>query len=130
MRFFDTLFGEGCAVDRLKSELDSRQVDVRITPAGLREFAMDAEVAAKSSASSLQAHLPYARRLHEEISARADFLRTWTLSDDRINTDAFSQRLAGLARKYALPRPWRVSEPVPVPARHPTPTYLNWTSAA
>jgi hypothetical protein len=130
MRFFDALFGEGCAVDRLKEELDSRQVEVRITPAGLREFAMDAEAAAKSSASSLQTHLPYARRLHEEISARADFLRTWTLSDDRISGDAFSQRLAGLARKYALPRPWRVPEPVPVPARHPTPTYLRWTSAA
>jgi hypothetical protein len=130
MRFFEALFGEGCAVDRLKDELDSRRVDVRITPAGLREFAMDAEAAAKSAASSLQAHLPYARRLHEEISARADFLRTWTLSDDRIDTDALSQRLAGLARKYALPRPWRVPEPVPVPARHPTPTYLRWTSAA
>jgi len=130
MRFLDTFFGAGCAVDRLKEELDSRHVDVQITAAGLREFATDAEIAAKSAASSLQAHLPYARRLHEEISARADFLRTWTLSDDRINTDAFSQRLAGLARKYALPRAWRVPEALPVPARHPTPTYLRWTSAA
>jgi hypothetical protein len=129
MKFLDGLFGASCAVDRLKEELDSRRVEVRITPAGLREFAMDAEAAAKSAASTLQAHLPYARRLHEEISTRADFLRTWTLSDDRIDTDALSQRLAGMARKYALPRAWHVPEPVPVPARNPTPTYLRWASA-
>lgn len=130
MRLLDTLFGASSAVDRLKEELATRNVDVRITTAGLREFAMDAEAAAKSPASRLQAHLPYARRLNEEISARADFLRTWTLSDDRIRTDALSQRLAGMARKYALPRAWRVTEPVPVAARHPTPTYLRWTSAS
>jgi hypothetical protein len=129
MKFLDTLFGAN-PIERLKEELDSRHVDVRITAAGLREFALDAEVAAKSAVSSLQAHLPYARRLQEEISARADFLRTWTLSDDRIDTDALSQRLAGLARKYALPRAWLVPESVPVAARHPTPTYLRWTSAA
>ena len=129
MKFLDAFFGASCAVDLLKEELESRRVDVRMTAAGLREFAMDAEAAAKSAASTLQAHLPYARRLHEEISARADFLRTWTLSDDRINADALSQRLAGMARKYALPRAWRVPESVPVPARNPTPTYLRWASA-
>jgi hypothetical protein len=128
MRFFD-LFGESCAVDRLKQELDSRSVDVRITPAGLREFAMDAEAAAKSPESRLQAHLPYARRLHEEIAARAEFLRTWTTSDDHVPTDNLGLRLAGIARKYALPRPWRIVDSLPVAARHPTPTYLRWTSA-
>jgi len=128
MRFFD-LFGESCAVEHLKQELDSRSVDVRITPTGLREFAMDAEAAAKSPASRLQAHLPYARRLHEEIEARAEFLRTWTTSDDLVPTDTLGLRLAGIARKYALPRPWRIVDPRPVAARHPTPTYLRWTSA-
>jgi hypothetical protein len=128
MKLFESFFGAGCAVDRLKEELESRGVNVWITPAGLREFATDAEAAAESTASSLQAHLPYARRLHDQIAARADFLRTWTLSDDRINADTFSQRLAGMARKYALPRPWKVPEAVPSAARHPTPTYLNWAS--
>ncbi|HEU4624388.1 MAG TPA: hypothetical protein VFS52_06490 [Steroidobacteraceae bacterium] len=130
MKFLDTLFGATSAVDLLKEALESRGVDVRITPAGLREFARDAEIAAKSTASTLQAHLPYVRRLHDEIAVRADFLRTWTLTDDRIGNDPLGQRLAGLARKFALPRAWRVPEAVPVPARHPTPTYLRWTSAA
>lgn len=128
MRFLDLFSGEGCAVDRLKEELEARKVKVTITPAGLREFARDAEVAAQSPSSTLQAHLPYARRLREEIAARAEFLRTWTHSDDRISTDAVAQRLAGLARKYALPRPWRVPDAVPVAARNPTPTYLYWAS--
>lgn len=128
MRFLNLFSGAECAVDRLKEELDSRKVNVTITPAGLREFALDAEAAAKSPSSTLQAHLPYVRRLREEISARAEFLRTWTKSDDRIGTDAVGQRLAGLARKYALPRPWRVPDSVPVAARHPTPTYLYWAS--
>ena len=128
MRFLEFFSGESCAVDRLKQELNARNVEVRIPDAGLREFALDAEDAAKMSVSSLQAHLPLARRLQEEIVARAEFLRTWTTSDERIPTDSLGLRLAGMARKYALPRPWRLSDPVPVAARHPTPTYLRWAS--
>ncbi len=129
MKLFDSLLGIGAAVDWLKEELHARGVAVWISATCLRELATDAEAAAKSPTSTLNAHKPYARRLRDEIAVRAEFLRTWTLSDDRINSDSFSQRLAGLARKYALPRPWRLPEHVPHAARHATPTYLNWASA-
>jgi hypothetical protein len=128
MKLFDSLIGVSAAVDWLKEELHVRGVEVWITATCLRELATDAEAAAKSPTSTLNAHMPYGRRLRDEIALRAEFLRTWTLSDEQIDSDSFSQRLAGLARKYALPRPWRVPESVAHAARHPTPTYLNWAS--
>jgi len=128
MGLFDSLIGVGTATEWLKEEARTRGVEVWISAACLRELATDAEAAAKFPASTLNAHKPYGRRLREEVALRAEFLRTWTLSDDRINSDSLSQRLAGLARKYALPRPWRVPEAVAHAARHATPTYLNWAS--
>lgn len=101
----------------LRAELRERGVGIQLTDACLRELIRDAKVDATS-----------ASRLREEIAARARFVQVWTQSDARI--DASQWRLLDLARKYALPRPWRLSEPVAVPARRPTPIYLRWASAS
>jgi hypothetical protein len=101
----------------LRAELHVREVRIQLTDGCLRELVRDAKVGATSET-----------RLREEIAGRAQFVKVWTQSDARI--DASQWRLLDLARKYALPRPWRLSEPVAVPARRPTPIYLRWASAS
>jgi hypothetical protein len=128
MRYAIPTFGVG--VRWLKEELHARGVNARLTDGCLRELAMDAEAAARLQASGPDSPDPYVSRLRRQIAARADFLRIWTLSDDRIDVnDPFTDHLVRVARKYALPRPWKLLEPVAAECRHPTPTYLYWASA-
>jgi hypothetical protein len=133
----------GIGVRWLKEELRSRGVSVRLTEACLRELVMDADAAARLEVASRDAieptgavearrqeSEPYAARLRRQIAARAEFLRAWTRSDAPIQvTDPSIQRLMSIARKYALPRAWTLSEPMAATARNPTPTYLKWASA-
>jgi hypothetical protein len=75
--------------------------------------------------------LRYLDVLREEIVARAEFIHRWTGSDERI--DASVDTLASLvriARKYALPRPWKVTEPVAAQCTRRAPSYWHWASAA
>jgi hypothetical protein len=124
LRYAIPMFGVGTRW--LKDELRARGVSVRVTEACLRELSADADAAASadSHAEGTDAYVP---RLKHEIAQRAEFLKAWTQSDDNTGLDAtFGDRLPRIARKYALPRPWRLSEPVAAEARHPTPTYLYW----
>jgi len=110
----------------LREELLTRGVSVRITETCLREFALDAEAAARDASGDET----YSQRLRREIGARADFVRAWTQSDDRLDVgDSSVQQLITIARKHALPRAWTLSEPIAAAARNPTPTYLYWASA-
>jgi hypothetical protein len=125
MRHAIPAFGMG--VRWLREELLARKVSVRMTETCLREFALDAEAAARVAFGDE----PYARRLRREIATRADFLHAWTRSDDRLDVgDPSVQNLVAIARKYALPRAWTLSEPIASAARNPTPTYLYWASAS
>jgi hypothetical protein len=125
MRHAIPAFGVG--VRWLREELQARGVSVRITETCLREFALDAEAAARDASGDQ----PYAARLRREIAARADFLCAWTRSDDRLDVgDPAKQALIRIARKHALPRAWTLSEPIAHAARNPTPTYLYWASAS
>jgi hypothetical protein len=128
----------GIAVRWLKEELRERGVTVHLTEPCLRELAADAEAAAESKLARQRADepaVPYLDRLRAELAERAEFVRAWTqagaASDDAIEANArFAEPLVRIARKFALPRAWRLSEPVAAPSRHPTPTYLYWASAS
>ena len=125
MRYALPTFGVGARW--LKEELHSRGVDVRVTEACVRELVADAESAA-TLAISADATETYALALRRELATRAEFLRAWTRSDDRVDVDPSMQHLASIARKYALPRAWTLTVPMAAAARHPTPTYLYWGS--
>lgn len=113
----------GIGLRWLKEELNERGVNVRLTDSCLREILEDASDAASSGDD-------YAESLRHEIVARAEFLRAWTRSDERIETnDRAGLRMTSIARKYALPRAWTLHVPMASTAQHATPTYLNWASA-
>ena len=117
----------GIATRWLREELEARGVRVPLAEACLKELVTDAESDARLEACSAHASGPYAAFLRTQLAARAEFLRLWTLSDDRIEPG--SERLVRIARNFALPRPWKLSEPVASECPRRVPTYLNWASA-
>ncbi len=130
----------GIATRWLREELSERGVNILLAEACLRELVTDAASAVKGRAASPPATRlsadgrdtedSYAARLRREIAARAEFLRLWTQSDDPIDTtDGTCGSLVRVARKFALPRPWRLTEPVASECRRRVPSYLRWASA-
>jgi hypothetical protein len=123
----------GVTVRWLREELRAKEVSVHLTEPCLRELAADAEVAAELSfvnGRPGETAGSYVDRLRAELADRAEFVRAWTQSDDDAETNAlFTEPLVQIARKFALPRAWRLSNPVATASLNPTPTYLYWSSA-
>jgi hypothetical protein len=119
----------GLGIRWVKEELQARGVNVRLTEACLRELVMDADAMARRQAEHKDSP-SYLACLRQQISTRAEFLKTWTLSDERIDSDVpHTEQLVRLAQKYALPRPWRLSEPVASECTRRTPIYGHWAGA-
>jgi hypothetical protein len=117
----------GISTRWLREELETRGVRTPLTEACLKELVMDAEADAKLEARGGEATGPYAAFLRSHVAARAEFLRQWTLSDDRIPPGR--ERLVRIARKFALPRPWKLSEPVASECPRRAPTHFHWQRA-
>ena len=96
------------ATRMLKEQLTAEGVSVWLSPGCLEEFASIARVAA---ARTRQAEEPYTLRLRREIVTRARFIGEWTSSDRKFDQTQCGE-LVAVARKYALPRPWRLFETV------------------
>jgi hypothetical protein len=121
----------GVAERWLKEELTAHGVTVRVTDAFVRDLAADADSAAREELSADDTAKPYSLRLHRELADRAEFVRAWTRSDDDVTLEhVHSDEWVRIARKHALPRAWKLSDPVAAPSRHPTPTYLYWARAS
>ena len=116
----------GIATRWLKEELEARGIRTPLTEACLRELVLDAESDARRGTAALAA-TPYSASLRSALAARAEFLRQWTLSDDPLGPG--NERLVRIARNFALPRPWKLSDPVASECQRRVPTYLNWASA-
>src|SRR3569833_1143625 len=61
----------------------------------------------------------------EELVRNADAAAT--RSSGRSYVERFRLELVRIARKYALPRRWKLSDPVVVEYRRKQPSYLQWT---
>jgi hypothetical protein len=109
----------------LREELGALRVKIPLSEGCLDELAQEADAAAWRAASSGER---YSIQLRRQLAARATFVQVWTCSDDKIPTDERGQGLVRIARKYALPRPWKLSEPVAVEYRRVRPSYWKWAS--
>jgi hypothetical protein len=113
----------------LKERLAELGVQVRLSEGCVQELVNDAAEATWQCLSATQGGRRYLDVLRAEINARAQFIRLWTTSDERI--DAHDEKLANLvriARNYALPRPWKVPEPVAAQYTRRVPSYWRWAS--
>ena len=96
------------AAHLLKKQLTAEGVTVWVSAGCLEEFARIASVAA---ARTRQLDEPYLSCLRREIVTRARFIREWTSSGKNFDQSQWGDHVS-VARKYALPRPWKVLEAV------------------
>jgi len=112
----------------LREELHTLDVRIPLTDGCLAELVQEADDAVRRAGGA--SDRSYVERLRKQLGAVAAFIHTWTGSDDKIALDNEKslQALVRIARKYALPRPWKLSEPVVVEYLRLQPSYLNWTA--
>jgi hypothetical protein len=92
----------------LKEHLRAEGVSVLVSVGCLAEFARIAKAAA---AHMRQANEPYRSCLQREIVTRSRFIREWTSSDMKFDEAQWGE-LVSIARKYSLPRAWRLCQSV------------------
>ena len=122
----------GLGVDRrwLRERLAELEVRTHLCEGCVQELVDDAESTTWRRVAGTDRGLRYLDVLREEIVSRAEFIHRWTASDERIDAgvDGFAS-LVRIARKYALPRPWKVPEPVAAQCTRRAPSYWHWASA-
>jgi hypothetical protein len=118
------LRAQGTGLRWLREELQAANVRIRLTDGCLEELVRNAdEAATRTSGPS------YVERFRRELAVRANFIQRWTGSDEKmtLQDEETLQELVRIARKYALPRRWKLSDPVVVEYRRKRPSYLQWT---
>lgn len=115
----------------LKERLVELDVRVLLCEGCLQELVNDAETATWRRLTASAGSLRYIEVLREEIDHRAGFVHRWTGTDEPItpNTEALGI-LVRIARNYALPRPWKLRDPVVAEATRRTPVYWHWAGTA
>ena len=108
------LIAQGCAVRWLREELDSLKVSILLTDGCIEELAREADEAARR-AGAADGNASYVELLREQLIVQANWVRRWTATDEKPPADdPVAQAFVRIARKYALPRPWKLSEPAAV----------------
>lgn len=120
MRLLDAAIGAiapwtGVGARLLREQLGKHAVIVPLSEGCIEEFVRDAHEAVAATRKSGE---PYLDCLRRELDARALFLKRWTTTDDRFEGDEWAN-LVALARKFALPRPWKIPEPTATEYRPP-----------
>jgi hypothetical protein len=118
----------GIGLRWLREELQAAQVTIRLTDSCLVELLNHADAAVTRAGTNTEQS--YGERLRKELALRADFIQRWTGSDEKLSLrdEESLQSLVRIARKYALPRRWKLSDPVVVEYRRTRPSYLQWTN--
>jgi hypothetical protein len=115
----------------LREQLAELGVKIPVSEGCLQDLLNDADAATRSRLSASTERQSYLTCLREEVAARAEFIRRWTSSDERIDTnDNKAEALVRIARNYALPRPWKLTEPVATPCARQQLSYWRWASRA
>jgi len=121
------LLAQGTAARWLREELHSLKIRVRLTEGCIQELARAADHAARRAVAA-GAGNSYAQLLRRQIGVQADWVRRWTATDDKVpDDDPLAQAFVRIARKYALPRPWKLSEPVAVAIARQRPSWA-WST--
>jgi hypothetical protein len=121
------LMAQGTGLRWLREELDAAHVSIPLTDGCLSELVRDADEAVRSAGSDKERS--YVEQLRKELAVRASFIQRWTGSDENMTLQDEESLLAlvRIARKYALPRRWKLSEPVVVEYRRMRPSDWHWT---
>ena len=121
---------QGTGVRWLKEELASLNVKTPLTDGCLLELARDADSNAWEAVAASNGSSSYLAALRLQVRELATFVQRWTATDEKVaSDDVRAQAFVRIARKYALPRPWKLSDPVAVESRRLRPSNWKWASA-
>jgi hypothetical protein len=123
-RFFVLI--RGLSVRWLKEELAAHGVRVRLSEGCLDELARHADTVAWRQASG--SSVLYLVLLRQALAADANFIQLWTGSDQKFETGTETGELVRIARNFALPRCWRLSEPAVAACRSTQFSHWKWAS--
>ena len=105
------LIAQGTAARWLREELHSLKVCIRLTDGCIEELAREADHAARR-AGATGGGASYVELLREQLILQAGWVRRWTMTDEKVPADdPVAQAFERNARKYAQPRPWKLSDP-------------------
>src|SRR5690349_5229286 len=120
MKLFDSgirvfTLRQGSGVRWLREELASLHVKTPLSDGCLEELVRHADSTAWQIVGTRSSSNSYLSELRQQLRVQATFVQRWTGTDDKIpSEDALAQEFVRIARKYALPRPWKLSDPVAV----------------
>jgi hypothetical protein len=121
---------QGSGVRWLKEELASLNVKIRLSEGCLEELVRHADSTAWETLDVASGSGSYLEELRQQLRVRAALVHRWTCTDDKLpDDDTLAQDFVIIARKYALPRPWKLSDPVAVESRRLRPSNWKWATA-
>jgi len=121
---------QGTGVRWLKEELSSLNVKIPLTDGCLEDLVRDADAAASQAIAATTPPTSYLTELRQQLRRQAVQVHRWTGTDEKIPADdASAQAFVRIARKYALPRPWKLSDPVAVESQRLRPSNWKWATA-
>jgi hypothetical protein len=121
---------QGTGARWLREELGALGVKIPLTEGCLEELARDADGAAwRVVGAATAGDTSYLTELRQQLRVQATLVQLWTGTDDKISVAESAQAFVRIARKYALPRPWKLSEPVAVESRRLRPANWKWATA-
>ena len=121
------LIAQGTAARWLREELNSLKIRIPLSDGCIEELAREADQAARR-AGGKGANASYVELLRKQLIVQANWVRRWTTTDEKVPADdPVAHAFVRIARKYALPRPWKLSDPVAVEVARLRP---SWAWAA
>jgi hypothetical protein len=123
------VLSQGTGLRWLREELNSLKVKTPLTEGCLDELVREADRAAWRAYVSGAADQSYLTYFRQELATQAALLQRWVASDDKIATDdEIREAFVRIARKYALPRPWKLTDPVAVESHRLRPSHWKWAT--
>jgi hypothetical protein len=123
------MLSQGAGTRWLRDELDALKVKIPLSDGCVEALVREADRAAWQARTAGSPRRAYRTLLREQLMVQAALVRRWTCSDEKLDLqDATGQAFVGIARKYALPRPWKLTEPVAVESRHLRPPAWRWAT--
>jgi hypothetical protein len=132
MKTFDAItrafvLAQGSGKRWLRRELEAREVSIPVTAACLTDLVRAADTLVRQQGAEDQRG--YVERLRAVFSTQADFIHRWTATDEKPewHGDEILQGLVRISREHALPRRWKLTEPVVKEYQRKRPSYFQWT---
>jgi len=120
---------QGTGARWLREELSALSVKTALAEGCVEELGHDGDSAAWDAVAAVRGATSYLTAFREQLKEQATFVQRWTGTDDKVVDDKRGEAFVKIARKWALPRPWKLSDPVAVESSHLRPSNWKWATA-